>query len=217
MTLLSLKAFFHALPYAHENFKVENERNFIMGKLFEGFKVEDEDCQITALQTLVEIGKLEYDHIHNYFPMICEVTGKLAKSAEDRVGAQAIEFWTSLAEEEVRRKENNEDCKGYILHSAGDLLPLLLDCIKVIKIEEDEEMEDELGVALSSGCCLASISLLLKDLMLDPILKFVSDNLPNPDWRLRYSALLALGAIVEGPEKVKFMGVISPALETLIN
>jgi hypothetical protein len=41
--------------------------------------------------------------------------------------------------------------------------------------------------------------------MLDPILKYVSANMTNPDWKLRYSALLALGAIVDGPEKMKFL------------
>lgn len=104
LTLLSLKSFFHALPYAHQNFQIQNERDFIMSKLFEGFNVQDEDCQITAMQILVEIGKAEYDHVHNYFQAVCEITGKLAKCGEERVGAQAIEFWTSLAEEELRRK-----------------------------------------------------------------------------------------------------------------
>jgi hypothetical protein len=34
----------------------------------------------------------------------------------------------------------------------------------------------------------------------------------NPDWKKRYSALLSLGAITEGPEKMKFMNVIIPGL-----
>jgi hypothetical protein len=34
----------------------------------------------------------------------------------------------------------------------------------------------------------------------------------DPDWKKRYSALLALGAITEGPEKLKFMQVIIPGL-----
>jgi hypothetical protein len=34
----------------------------------------------------------------------------------------------------------------------------------------------------------------------------------DPNWKKRYSALLALGAITEGPEKMKFMDVIIPGL-----
>jgi importin subunit beta-1 len=78
---------------------------------------------------LVEIGKQEYEHIQNYFQHICEVTGKLAKSENETVGSQAIEFWTTLAEEELRRIDAKEEYKGYIEHSAGELLSLLLDCI----------------------------------------------------------------------------------------
>ena len=38
----------------------------------------------------------------------------------------------------------------------------------------------------------------------------------NPDWKKRYSALLALGAITEGPDRVRFMNVIIPGLQNLI-
>lgn len=38
-TILATRAFFNALPYASQNFKVQQERDFIMGKLFEAFKV----------------------------------------------------------------------------------------------------------------------------------------------------------------------------------
>ena len=37
-TLLAVKAFFLALPYAEQNFKVAHERDFIMEKLFSSFQ-----------------------------------------------------------------------------------------------------------------------------------------------------------------------------------
>jgi importin subunit beta-1 len=72
-------------------------------------------------------------------------------------------------------------------------------------------------VALSAGCCLASVSLLLRNEILEPILSFVSNNMANPNWKQRYAALLSLGAIVEGPEKMKFMQIIQTAITPLIN
>ncbi len=49
-----------------------------------------------------------------YFPRICEVTANAATNDEQSVGAQGIEFWTSLAEEELRRMKKNAYVKGYI-------------------------------------------------------------------------------------------------------
>jgi len=39
----------------------------------------------------------------------------------------------------------------------------------------------------------------------------------DTQWKKRYSALLSLGAITEGPEKAKFMNVIIPGLQNLCN
>ena len=48
-----------------------------------------------------------------------------------------------------------------------------------------------------------------------PIVSFVSENIVQTDWKLRYASLMALGAISEGPEKVKFAEVIVPSLDQL--
>jgi len=57
------------------------------------------------MQILVEIGRQEYESVEFYFTKICEVTANAAKKDEEKVGAQGIEFWTSLAEEEIRRQK----------------------------------------------------------------------------------------------------------------
>lgn len=53
--------------------------------------------------------------------------------------------------------------------------------------------------------------------VLDPVLQFVAANITSPEWKKRYSALLSLGAITEGPDKSKYMDVIIPGLANLIN
>jgi importin subunit beta-1 len=44
------------------------------------------------------------------------------------VGAQGIEFWTSLAEEELKRKRKNGLVKGYIQQCHNELVELLVTC-----------------------------------------------------------------------------------------
>jgi hypothetical protein len=50
-----------------------------------------------------------------------------------------------------------------------------------------------------------------------PVIAFVSANIQSPNWKLRYSSLLSLGAITEGPDKLTFMNIIIPGLANLLN
>lgn len=52
---------------------------------------------------------------------------------------------------------------------------------------------------------------------MEPVIKFVAQNIQSPNWKHRYSALLALGSITEGPDKMNFNNVIMPGLPNLIN
>lgn len=112
--------------------------------------------------------------------------------------------------------KKNAHVQGYIAKCGADLINLLIDCIQRVNIEDEDEEDDELGVALSSGCCLAAVALVIGNNIIEPIIGFVSQNIMNEDWKKRYSSLLALGAITEGPEKLKFMNVIIPGLQNLI-
>lgn len=42
------------------------------------------------------------------------MTADAAKSSDEKFGAQGIEFWTSLAEEEYNRMKKHGVVKGYI-------------------------------------------------------------------------------------------------------
>lgn len=86
------------------------------------------------MQTLVEVGRQEYDIIEHYFKQICDCTSNLATQDEDAVGAQAIEFWTSLAEEELYRMNKRLSLKNYIPQCGNDLLQMLITCIQKVNI-----------------------------------------------------------------------------------
>lgn len=90
-----------------------------MARIFEALTVEDEDTRVIAMQTLVEVGRQEYESVQYYFTQICEATAKAAKLDTEKVGAQGIEFWTSLAEEEMSRIKRNAFVKGYIEQCVG--------------------------------------------------------------------------------------------------
>jgi hypothetical protein len=49
------------------------------------------------------------------------------------------------------------------------------------------------------------------------VIEFVSPNINHANWKLRYSSLLALGAVTEGPEKMNYINRIMPGLPALID
>lgn len=54
----------------------------------------------------------------------------MAQTDDMRVGAQAVEFWTSLADEEIRRMERNGHLNNYIVQYKQFLLDLVLNGIQ---------------------------------------------------------------------------------------
>ncbi len=58
----------------------------------------------------------------------------------------------------------------YIRRCSQKLLELLVTCIQRVNFEDEDDQDDELGVALSSGCCLNAISLIIGNEILGPII-----------------------------------------------
>lgn len=125
-----------------------------MSKIFEALDNKAVEIRENAMQCLVEVGKQEYISVTHYFAKIAEVTSKAALHDEGKVGAQGIEFWTTLAEEELSRERKGAHVMNYIKNCKDDLIQLLLSGIKNVNIEDDDEDDEEWGVNMSSGCCL---------------------------------------------------------------
>jgi len=58
-----------------------------MEKIFLACESSDEEIRESALNTLQEVGTLQYDSVEVYFKQICQVTAAAANSESDKVGA----------------------------------------------------------------------------------------------------------------------------------
>lgn len=85
---------------------------------------------------------------------------------------------------------------------------MLLAGIKNVIIDDDDDDDEEWGVNMSAGCCLQKVSMLLRNDVIEPVIAFVSGNILDGSWKNRYAALIALGAIAEGPDKVAFASIL---------
>lgn len=117
----------------------------------------------------------------------------------DEVSAQAIELWSSIADEELERNNSKRICYNGILSCKDELVNLLLSVIDNVKIQQDDEI-NIFSYYMSSVCCLHKINLLLKSAVMPQIMSFVQQKIVQGDWKCRYSALNALGAILQGTD-----------------
>ena len=74
-----------------------------MNKIFEALNCQDATIREKAMMCLVLVGVQEYELVGNYLQAICKVTEQSVANDDSKIGAQAMEFWTSLAEEEYAR------------------------------------------------------------------------------------------------------------------
>jgi len=56
------------------------------------------------------------------------------------------------------------------------------------------------------------MSLLLRNEILGPVVAFVQRNIMHADWKNRYAALMALGAVSDGPDKRAFAQILTPSI-----
>ena len=78
----------------------------------------------------------------------------------------------------------------------------------IINFEDDDD-DDEQGHMMASAITLQKLSILLGNEVMDPVINYVAANIVQPNWKQRYSALIALGSITEGPDKHKFAQTIN--------
>lgn len=63
---------------------------------------------------------------------------------------------------------------------------------------------------------MSLISNVLGDKIIEPVTDFVGEKIKSSKWEDQYCGIVALGAILEGPNKDRLQSVLSPAIEQLL-
>jgi len=202
VTIEACKAMLNALDFVKSNFEKEAERGYIMSVLSKSAVHSNDRVKTISMECFVSVASLYYDKLAAYMQHIFQITLETIKSGPKEASLQAIEFWSTICEQETNFKLDAEEgdyedthSKHYVRGSLAFLVPLLM---QGLPRREDDDDEDW-NVSTASATCLALITTTVDSEIVPFVLPYVEQNIASQSWQLREAATLAFGAILEAP------------------
>jgi importin subunit beta-1 len=113
--LAGISALGDSLEFVDSNFKNEGERNYIMQVICEATQATDSRIQQGAFGCLNRIMALYYDLMQFYMEKaLFGLTIMGMKSDEEDVAKLAVEFWSTVCEEEIAIEDDNAQVRSTI-------------------------------------------------------------------------------------------------------
>nr|GEV83021.1 importin subunit beta-1 [Tanacetum cinerariifolium] len=222
--LAATRALYNALSFAQANFSNDMERDYIMKVVCESTLSPEVKIRQAAFECLVSISSSYYEKIAPYMQDIFNITAKAVKEDEEPVALQAIEFWSSICDEEIDILEDyggdftadsEIPCFYFIKQALPALVPMLLETL--LKQEEDQDQDEGAwNIAMAGGTCLGLVARTVGDDIVPLVMPFIEENIQKPDWRQREGATYAFGSILEGPSPNKLVPLVNVALNFML-
>ncbi|GAB1521886.1 karyopherin Kap95 [Rhizoctonia solani] len=221
----AITALLNSLEFIRDNFEREGERNYLMQVVCEATQSENHPVQVGAFECLVKIMSLYYDKMGFYMERaLFGLTVVGMKNPDEKVALQAVEFWSTVAEEEIELKMEEAEAleygdlperenKKFATTALNDIVPVLL---QLLTQQEEDADEDEWNISMAAGTCLALLAQAVDDAIVPVVLPFIETNIKHDDWHLREAAVMVFGSILEGPDPNVLAGLVSQALPVLI-
>ncbi|KAJ2758791.1 karyopherin Kap95, partial [Coemansia nantahalensis] len=220
----AITALLNSLEFVRHNFENEGERNVIMQTVCEATQSPDTSVQVVAFECLVRIMQLYYDKMRFYMEKaLYGLTVIGMKHEEEKIALQAIEFWSTVCDEEIELQidEDNQDPEHPPTREnfqfAKTALPQVLPTLLFLLTKQDEDAdEDEWNVSMAAATCLSLLAQTIGNEIVAPVIPFVEQHIRNPDWHYREAAVMAFGSILDGPDPSVLTPLVAQALPVLI-
>ncbi|KAJ8074787.1 karyopherin Kap95 [Marasmius tenuissimus] len=224
--LAAIHALYNSLEFVRDNFDREGERNYIMQVVCEATQNPNVNVQVGSFECLVRIMDLYYDKMGLYMEQaLFGLTVVGMKHSDERVALQAVEFWSTVCEEEVELALEAQDAQDYgempereskyfAKIALPEIVPVLLALLT--KQEEDAD-EDEWNVSMAAGTCLNLLANAVNDAIVPAVIPFIEAHIKSEDWHHREAAVMTFGSILEGPDPIVLTPLAEQALPLLIN
>ncbi|RRT85276.1 hypothetical protein B296_00003858 [Ensete ventricosum] len=177
-----------------------------------------------AFECLVAISSTYYDKLASYMQDIFNITAKAVREDDEPVALQAIEFWSSICDEEIDildgyggdyTADSDIPCYYFVKQALPALVPMLLETL--LKQEEDQDLDEgSWNLAMAGGTCLGLVARTVGDDIVPLVMPFIEEHITKPDWRQREAATYAFGSILEGPSPEKLIPLVNVALNFML-
>ncbi|KAI6782562.1 putative kap95 protein [Emericellopsis cladophorae] len=222
--LAAITALGDSLEFVGSNFKHEGERNYIMQVICEATQADDSRIQQGAYGCLNRVMNLYYETMRFYMEKaLFGLTIMGMKSEDEDVAKLAVEFWSTVCEEEITIEDDNLNVESsdqmrpfynFARVAAGEVVPVLL---QLLTKQDEDAADDEYNLARAAYQCLQLYAGAVGAAIITPVLTFVEANLREEDWHQRDAAVSAFGAIMEGPDEKVLEPIVKQALPVLIS
>ena len=203
--LAAIYALGDSLEFVDSNFKNEGERNYIMQVICEATQAQDTRIQQGAFGCLNRIMALYYDLMRFYMEKaLYGLTIMGMKSEEEDVAKLAVEFWSTVCEEEIAIEDDNAQVCSESKPSFASLLiirqvertdqmrpffhfcqvatPEVVPVLLMLLTKQDEDAGDEeYNISRAAYQCLQLYAQSVRHLVIQPVLTFVEGNLRSED------------------------------------
>ncbi|KAL0487642.1 importin subunit beta-1 [Acrasis kona] len=221
---VAIQALLNALEFVRANFNQNQERDQIMRIICDATQSQNVVVRKTAFECIVEVAHLYYATLTPYMVVLYQITLSAAENDVEEVALQAIEFWSTLAEDEadiqdsIEMLEDGEKTDLVHLHLVESALkPLCALIVKLLTRQREDCDGDEMTVSNSAATCLSLVSTVARDKIIFEVMPFIENNIKSADWRLREAATLCFCAIQEGTSTSKMSQYIKGSIPLLIN
>lgn len=221
----AIQALYNSLEFIRDNFEREGERNYIMQVVCEATQSPSIPVQVGAFECLVRIMHLYYDKMALYMERaLFGLTVLGMQNPEEKVALQAVEFWATVCDEEQELALEAAEAAEYgdkpdmeSKHFAKTALPEILPVMLQLLLKQDEDADDdEWNISMAAGACIGLLAGVVSDTIVQPVIPFIEANIRAEDWHQREAAVMAFGAILDGPDADKLTPLVQQALPTLI-
>ncbi|KAK2075143.1 hypothetical protein P8C59_009293 [Phyllachora maydis] len=222
--LAAITALGDSLEFVGNNFKHEGERNYIMQVICEATQADETRIQQGAFGCLNRIMGLYYENMRFYMEKaLFGLTILGMKSEDEDVAKLAVEFWSTVCEEEIAIEDDNaqietsDQMRPYYNFSrvaTNEVVPVLL---LLLTKQDEDAADDEYNISRAAYQCLQLYAQAVGAVIIPPVIQFVEENLRSEDWHERDAAVSAFGAIMEGPDTKVLETIVKPGMQPLIS
>ncbi|KAK4102680.1 ARM repeat-containing protein [Parathielavia hyrcaniae] len=222
--LAAITALGDSLEFVGNNFKHEGERNYIMQVVCEATQADDSRIQQGAFGCLNRIMALYYENMRFYMEKaLFGLTILGMKSDDEDVAKLAVEFWSTVCEEEIAIEDDNAQVESseqmrpfynFARVATNEVVPVLLG---LLTKQDEDAADDEYNISRAAYQCLQLYAQAVGASIIPPVIQFVEANLRLEDWHNRDAAVSAFGAIMDGPEEKVLEPIVKSGIQPLIS